>query len=221
MKKLLLVLLLCTGLAAGLLYATTGATYPALQEGDLIFQTTTSNQSTAILLATASIYTHVGIVTKNGNEFAVIEASKSVKETSLEEWTNRGVLKRVAVYRNQSLTPEQATRITSLAKSYYGKPYDIFFSLKDDAFYCSELPYLTYGKAGIQIGKVQKISELNFDNPPVKKLIEKRWQRHPECKAQNYTFEECYEHILNQDIVTPASIARDTQFVEIYSNYPL
>jgi hypothetical protein len=31
---------------------------------------------------------------------------------------------------------------------------------------------------------------------------------------------KCYDYILNQSVVTPASIAKDTQFQKIYSNFP-
>ncbi len=162
----------------------------------------------------------MGIIKNDGKNIVVIEPAGKVKETPLKEWVNRGVLKRVAIYRDPKLTPEQSKQVISSAKTYYGKSYDIFFSFNNDTIYCSELPYLAYKKAGFSIGKVQKISELNFDNALVKKLIEQRWQRHSECKAKKYNFKQCYDYILNQDLVTPASIARDAQFEKIYSNYP-
>lgn len=208
-------------LAAGSLYATANGHYPPLQNGDLIFQTSTSSQSSAILVATADPFTHMGIIKNDGKSIVVIEAAGKVRETPLKDWVNRGVLKRVAIYRDPKLTPEQAKQVISSANAYYGKSYDIFFSFNNDTIYCSELPYLAYKNAGISIGKVQKISELNFDNALVKKLIKQRWKRHSECKAKKYDFEKCYEYILNQDLVTPASIAKDVQFERIYSNYPL
>jgi len=47
---------------------------PTLQAGDLIFQTSKSRQSSAILAATLSPYTHMGIVAKKGGAWVVIEA---------------------------------------------------------------------------------------------------------------------------------------------------
>lgn len=203
------------------LYATAPSKYPELRDGDLIFHTSTSNQSSAILVATADAYTHMGIIKKKDSNAFVIEAAGTVKETPLNDWVNRGLFKRVAVYRDPDLTSAQARRILAKAKTYYGRPYDIFFSFNNKAMYCSELPYLAYKGAGITIGTVQKVSELNFDNALVEKLIKARWQRHTECTQKSYDFEECFQHILNQDLITPASIAQDARFEKIYSNYPL
>ncbi len=221
MRKLSVILITFISLTIVILYETTNGDYPPLQDGDLIFQTSTSNQSTSILIATANLYTHMGIIKNDDKNIKVIEAAGAVKETPLEDWVNRGVLRRTAIYRDINLTKEQSKYIVSFAKNLYGKPYDIFFSFNNDSIYCSELPYLAYKEAGIFIGKIQKISDLNFDNYLIKKLIKQRWQRHSECKSNSYDFEQCYKYILNQDLVTPASIANDNKFKKIYSNYPI
>jgi hypothetical protein len=208
-------------LAAGSLYATTAEVkFPPLKNGDLIFQTSTSSQSSAIFVATGNSYTHMGIIKSSPSGFVVVEAGGVVRETPLQDWVNKGLLNRVALYRNEKLTSEQSQAILSSAEKYYGRAYDIFFSFNNQAIYCSELPYLAFGEAGIPIGRVQKVSDLNFDNALVKKIIEQRWQRHEECKAKNYDFEQCYDHILKQSLVTPASIAEDKQFARVFSNYP-
>jgi permuted papain-like amidase YaeF/Yiix C92 family enzyme len=220
LSKLLVGFVLCVCLAAGSLYATPNSDLPQLQDGDLIFQTSMSSQSSAILIATADAYSHMGIVSNDGKSVKVIEAAAVVKETALQEWINRGLLRRIAIYRDPDLTQEQSQRILSAAKDLYGKPYDIFFSFNNDAIYCSELPYLAYRAAGISIGKIQKVSSLNFDNFVVKKIIRQRWQRHSECTSRQYNFEQCYKYILDQNLITPASIANDGRFKRIYSNYP-
>ena len=220
LSKLLIVFVLCICLAAGSLYATANSDLPPLLDGDLIFQTSMSNQSGAILIATADAYSHMGIVKYDGGSIKVIEAAGIVKETALQEWVKRGLLKRIAVYRDPDLTKEQAIQVLSAAKGLYGKPYDIFFSFNNDAIYCSELPYLAFKSAGISIGKIQKVSDLHFDNFLVKKIIRQRWERHAECKFRQFNFEQCYRYILDQDLVTPASIANDGKFKRIYSNYP-
>lgn len=221
LAKLLGVLVLGICVAAGSLYATANSDLPQLRDGDLIFQTSTSAQSSAILAATADPFSHMGIVKNDGKSIKVIEASGTVKETALREWIDRGLLKRIAIFRDPNLTQDQATQIISVARGLYGRPYDIFFSFSNDAIYCSELPYLAYRAAGISIGKIQKVSDLNFDNFLVKKIIQQRWRRHSECASRRYGFEQCYKHILEQDLVTPASIANDGRFKRIYSNYPL
>jgi hypothetical protein len=208
-------------LIAGALYATTAEVrFPPLKNGDLIFQTSTSSQSGAIFVATGNSYTHMGIIKGSPSGYVVVEATGVVKETPLKDWVNKGLLNRVALYRNEKLTNEQSQAILGSAEKYYGRAYDIFFSFNNQAIYCSELPYLAFGEAGIPIGRVQKVSELNFDSALVRKIIEQRWQRHEECTAKNYGFEQCYDHILKQSLVTPVSIAEDPQFTKIFSNYP-
>jgi hypothetical protein len=221
MKRLLLVLVLCIATAAAALYATADGDYPPLQDGDLVFQTSTGAQSNAVLIASANPYTHMGLIKNVGGEIVVVEAVGPVSETPLREWVGSGLLHRIAIYRDPDLSREQAGAVLSAAATLYGRPYDIFFSFNNEAIYCSELACLAYKAAGISIGKVQKVSDLNFDNPLVKGLIEKRWQRHSECTSKGYDFEACYKHILDQELVAPASIARDSRFEKIYSNYPL
>jgi hypothetical protein len=102
----------------------------------------------------------------------------------------------------------------------YGQPYNKFFAFEDKGIYCSELPYLAYKEAGISIGTLQKIGELHVDNMAVRKLIEQRWRDYPACKTQQMDFDECRRHVLDQELVTPRSIAKDPQLKEIYSNYP-
>ncbi len=221
MKKLIVAAILCACLVAGTLYATAGGDYPPLKDGDLIFQTSTSNQSSAIIFATGSTFSHMGIIKNDHGTITVIEAAEKVKETPLKAWVSRGLLKRIAIYRDQRLTPEMAQRLISYSRTLYGKPYDLFFSFNNDAIYCSELPYLAYKTVGMEIGKVQKISELNIDNMLVRKLVQSRWKRDSECTESGYDFDQCYRYILNQSLVTPVSIANDPNLKMIYSNYPL
>ena len=194
---------------------------PPLKDGDLVFQTSKSSQSGAVFAATASVFTHMGIVREQDGRILVIEAGPRVREMPFSAWAQRGVLARVAVYRDPTLAPEQAQRVLTAARALLGRPYDIFFAFDNDAIYCSELPYLAYKAAGIAIGRRQKVRDLHFDNALVRKLIAARWRNHPRCQAKDYDFERCFQTILDQEIVSPASIASDPRFKQIYSNYPL
>lgn len=57
-----------------------------LEEGDIIFHESLSEQATAIKLATKSRYTHVGIIFKYGNTYKVLEAVEPVKLTDLNSF---------------------------------------------------------------------------------------------------------------------------------------
>lgn len=193
---------------------------PDVKDGDLVFQTSFGMQSLPVFIATKSAYTHMGVVAHRDGQPVVIEAMSQVCETPLAKWVAHGLFKRVSIYRDEVLKPAQAKGIVAAAKTYEGKPYDIFFLFDNDAIYCSELPYLAFRKAGIPLGTVQKLSELNIRSAPVQKLIQSRWARHPVCKARRYDYTACYQYLMDQKLISPASIAADEKLTEIYSNYP-
>lgn len=191
---------------------------PAPHNGDLIFQTSQSRQSAAILAATGSNFTHMGIVHLRNGEPYVIEAYRTVEETPLAEWIARGDGDRYSLYRVEHLSPAQATTAIDAALAYIGRPYDPFFRDGDDAIYCSELVRLAFASAGIELGEAETVSDLDVDSPAVRAIFAERWQKHPDC-ADAGDAEECWDRMLSQTIVTPASIADDGQLVRIDSNF--
>ena len=61
-----------------------------IQNGGTIFQTSKSDQSKAIQLATGSKYSHMGLTYENDGRYFVYEAVQPVELTALPEWINRG-----------------------------------------------------------------------------------------------------------------------------------
>lgn len=190
-----------------------------LRDGDFVFQTSRSNQSKAIIKATNSFYSHMGIIKKKPEGIFVIEAVHPVKETPLNEWIQNGFFSRIKVKRYNNLSEEQLNTIFNEMKKFYGNGYDIFFYFKNNKIYCSELPYISFQEINIKLGKTEKIKNLNFDNNLVEKLMSNRWKTHPLCKNIK-TFQECKPIILDQELITPVSIEKDRQLSNIYSNYP-
>lgn len=195
---------------------------PALKSGDLVFQTINTGQTLAVAAASASAYTHVGIIKMDENGVPlVVEAVGPVREVPLEKWIRQGIFDRVAIKRVSGLTEEQAAKILKAAEKYYGRPYDFFFLFDKEKIYCSELVYYAFKEgAGIEIGKIQEVSELNTDNFAVQKLIKKRWQNYTPCHERGAkTFSACLPLILSQKLVTPTSIANDPRIESVYKNY--
>jgi hypothetical protein len=96
----------------------------------------------------------------------------------------------------------------------------VYFYFDNDAVYCSELVYDAYKETGIPVGKIEKIGGLHIDNPAAMKLLEQRWQSHPLCRnGKAKDFETCRDKIMQQDLITPASIAADPKLETVYSNY--
>jgi hypothetical protein len=220
MKKITLTLLIILALYAGYLSTLGESSLPPLNDGDLIFQTSLTDQSIAIALSSLSLYIHTGVIHKSGNATSVVEAALHVTETPLHTWINRGVLQRFSVYRYKGLTPVQGAHIVTAAQEYIGRPYDFYFSFDNDAIYCSELDYLAFRDSGISLVTPEKIGDLYVNNRFVKKIIEQRWHNYPACQGKNLTFDQCYDQIMAGQIVTPATIAHALNMELIFSNYP-
>lgn len=151
-----------------------------IKNGDLIFQTSLSGQSQAIQLAANSKYSHCGIVYSDNGQFYVFEAIQPVKTTPLDKWIARGknghyVIKRLK-NADQVLTPATLTKMKQVGDNFNGKNYDLTFEWSDDKIYCSELIWKIYHRAtGIEIGKLEKLSNFDLTNEAVKQKMKERY----------------------------------------------
>jgi uncharacterized protein YycO len=134
----------------------------------------------AIQRATKSKYSHCGLINKDGNDFYVFEAVQPVKRTPLDEWIARGqdgkyVIKRLKKA-DQVLTPTTLTKMKQVGDQFNGKNYDSTFEWSDDKIYCSELIWKIYQRAtGIEIGKLEKLSDFDLTNEAVLKILKVRY----------------------------------------------
>ncbi len=151
-----------------------------IKNGDLIFQTSLSGQSKAIQLATNSKYSHCGIIYSDNRQFYVFEAIQPVKTTPLDKWIARGkdghyVIKRLK-NADQILTAETLQKMKQEGNKFNGKNYDLTFEWSDDKIYCSELIWKIYQRAtGLEIGKLEKLSDFDLSNPAVQKKMQERY----------------------------------------------
>jgi|LakMenE18May11ns_1017448.scaffolds.fasta_scaffold9665948_2 uncharacterized protein YycO len=178
-----------------------------IQNGDLIFQTSLSEQSKAIQLATKSEYSHCGIIFKEGNDYYVFEAIQPVKRTPLDKWIARGkdseyVIKRLK-NAEQVLTPTTISKMKQVGEEFRGKNYDLTFEWSDDKIYCSELIWKIYQRAtGIEIGKLEKLSDFDLTSDAVKKKMKERYGN---------------KIPLNEIVISPASIFNSELLVTVES----
>lgn len=112
---------------------------PKVQEGDVIFQMSTSSQSPLIAIATLSPLTHCGVIVMKGNEPYVLEASSTLKTTPLRTFIKRGKCGAYWIKRPKSGI-EKKIRYHHLL----GRSYDLAFSFDNNKYYCSELVYDIY-----------------------------------------------------------------------------
>lgn len=179
-----------------------------IQNGDLIFQTSLSAQSKAIQLATKSVYSHCGLIYKDGTDFYVFEAVQPVKRTPLDKWIARGkdgkfVIKRLK-NAEKILTPEILNNMKQISEEFNGKSYDLTFEWSDDKIYCSELIWKIYQRAtGIEIGRLQKLGDFDLSNDAVKKKMKERY-------GDKIPIEE--------SVISPAAIFESELLVTVKSN---
>lgn len=154
----------------------------AVREGDIVFQTSLSVQSTAIQLATKSQYSHMGLVLFRKGKPYVFEAVQPVKYSPLDQWIKRGKHQHCVVKRLKNaktiLTPTAIQAIRKVAHSFEGKLYDGVFNWSDDRIYCSELVWKVFQRAlGLQIGKLQHLRDFDLSSKTVQQKLKERYGR--------------------------------------------
>ncbi len=179
-----------------------------IQNGDLIFQTSLSDQSKAIQLATNSKYSHCGLLFKEGNDIYVFEAVQPVKQTPLDQWVAKGKDEKYVIKRlknaSEVLTPSALDKMKEVAENFIGKNYDKTFEWSDNKIYCSELIWKIYQRAtGIEIGKLQKLSDFDLSSETVKRTLKDRYVNGIP---------------LNEIVISPQSIFESELLITIASN---
>ena len=195
---------------------------PDLKRGDVIFQNSQSAQSLAILLATDSPFTHVGIVDFDASgDLVVLEAVRTTRETPLADWVAQGKGADMAVYRMSGLGEDQALAVTRAARSHLGKGYDPYFYQGEDALYCSELVHIAFRDGvGVALGRKQSLGDLNLDSAAVRALIQDRWQAHPACaEGRAMDADSCLALIRDAPLVTPQAVADDARLRLVWSSF--
>ena len=144
-----------------------------VKEGDVIFQTSQSEQSPLIQIGTRSMITHCGIVVMKGGKPYVLETQRTIVLTPFDKFIARGKDGRYWLKRSNK------DNIKIKYNSYLGKPYDLAFKFDNGKFYCSELIYDIYIKQlEIELCKPKKVGDyliLGTDElPKIEKAMKKR-----------------------------------------------
>lgn len=186
--------------------ASTSAASSRLQDGDLIFQESTSRQSEMVRALTDSRWTHMGVVFNEPAGPVVFEAVSPVRKTPLQKWIAHGRDRRYVVKRLRDadgrLSAATIAKMRKLGATWLGRPYDLRFRWDDQALYCSELAYKLFDRAaGVRLGKLQRAADMNLDDERVQQALRKRFA--------NAKFDPA------ETVVTPDSIFNDEQLVEI------
>ena len=178
------------------------------QNGDIIFQISQSSQSKAIQIATASRYSHMGIIYEKDGDLFVYEAVQPVKLTPMNTWIKRGekghyVIKRLKDA-EKILTEKALLKMKEVGDKFMGKDYDLYFGWSDDKLYCSELVWKIYQRGvGIEIGQLERMSDLDLEDEIVRKKMKERYG----------------DHIpMDEKVISPASMFDSEQLELVFRN---
>ncbi len=144
-----------------------------VREGDVIFQTSLSQQSPLIKMGTRSTITHCGIVVMKDGKPYVLETQKTLVLTPLKKFIARG---------KDSKYWHKRPKLDNIKIKYSGyldKPYDLAFKFDNAKFYCSELIYDVYlNQLGVELCKPKTIDDYLILGahriPKIKRAMKKR-----------------------------------------------
>lgn len=144
-----------------------------VREGDVIFQTSLSQQSPLIKMGTRSTITHCGVVVMKDGKPYVLETQKTLVLTPLKKFIARG---KDSKYWHKR---PKLDNIKIKYSGYLGKSYDLAFKFDNGKFYCSELIYDVYlNQLGVELCKPKKIDDYlilgTHRIPKIKRAMEKR-----------------------------------------------
>lgn len=169
----------------------------AYMEGDIIFQSSQSNQCKAVKLATHSEYSHVGMITFKGGKPYVLEAVEPVRTTELATWIAHGTGGHYTVMRlknrDTAIADTEIPVAQALAKKMLGTHYDLYFNWSDDQLYCSELVWKIYQRGyGVELCSLRKMKDFDLTAPEVKLIMKQRYGDKPP---------------LEEDVVAPSDLS--------------
>ena len=144
-----------------------------VREGDVIFQTSLSQQSPLIKIGTRSTITHCGVVVMKAGKPYVLETQKTLILTPLKKFIARG---KDGKYWHKR---PKLDNIKIKYSGYLGKPYDLAFKFDNGKFYCSELIYDVYlNQLGVELCKPKTIDDYlilgSHRIPKIKRAMKKR-----------------------------------------------
>ena len=174
-------------------------------EGDILFQSLPNEPGMdlvdAIEGATESPYSHCGMVTRDGDEWIVLEAIGPVKETPLQDYIQRGRGHKFWAYRFDEDKRKHIPVALNAMREDLGKEYDPRYRFDSENIYCSELIFRGWKTAtGEDLGKVVKLGDL-------------KWERY---KPVIEAIEGQGNLPLDREMITPRDMARAKGLKQIY-----
>jgi len=216
-KYQLLVYVLILLMAAAVFAPIDSRDTPELKSGDVLFQTSTAAPSLAFVLLSQTFYDNVGILVHHKGRQYVLQAGEKVDFIPYDDWVAQGLGRRISVWRHEKMVESDITQMMLAIKPYFHQPYDQLLQEDNALLYSSEMVYVLYRAAGLNIGYPQTIQELVGENILTRSLSERVQPVYPECESKSA--DECLQVLLMQKVITPLSLTQSPGMKRIYSNY--
>jgi len=169
--------------------------------GDILFQSLPRGPLVdAIEGVTRSPWSHCGIIVRDGDNWAVLEAIGPVKVTPLTSWIRQARDDRFVAYRIRERSDDLVEQLIAAARTFLGRPYDIRYELDDEKIYCSELVQKAFAKVtGRELGQPRRLGDMNWR--PFEAFI-----RQVEGGALP----------LDREIVSPQALTESSELTKVY-----
>ena len=179
------------------------------KDGDIIFQTSESEQCEAVRIATNSKFSHCGIIYIENGKTYVYEAVQPVKMTLLTEWIKQCKDNKYVVMRlknsEEILTKSVLEKMKSYGETMNHKDYDLYFEWSDEKIYCSELVWKIYKEgANIQLCPTKKLKDFNLKHPLVQEIMKQRY-------GTNIPYDE--------EVIAPSQLYDSDLLMTVFDNY--
>ena len=96
-------------------------------------------------------------------------------ETPLKEFLANGNTTDFAVYRVNGLDASRASTVLAAARAFLGRPGDFFLDDTQERLYSSELVRLAFARAGVSLGRTDRLRTLARGNKGVEAAFGAKW----------------------------------------------
>jgi hypothetical protein len=148
-------------------------------EGDLFFQDLDCGPFCDAIEKVTEGYggaklSHVGVLIRYEDSWKILEAGEQgVKLTAVDSFLNRSSdadgKPKVIVGRMKNLDPAMLGRAKQIGLAMLGRPYDDYFDIDNQAYYCSELIYESFLQQGGE--RVFQLAAMTFKDPDTERFF--------------------------------------------------
>lgn len=187
------------------------------RDGDLIVQQAPDVPVLPVFGDAENPPVHMGIITLTPDGPAVIEARDTVIETPLKAFLAAGYSKDYVVYRVPALDQAGAATVVAAARAMLGKPGDFFLDETHERLYSSELVRLAYLKAGLSVGRTDRLRVLARGNRNVEVQFGAKWLNSEPCRKRYLDSAQCWNTVGGYEVAPPQWIMADPQVAEVFA----